>query len=60
MGIFKIISLEEIDGYLGKIKKGDELNCLLMNNIREAKEWAYNQYGPLGENIKHRVIEVKQ
>lgn len=60
MKMFKIISLEDFDSICGKINKGDEINCIKANNIKEAKMWAYNQYGTMGENIKHKVVEVKE
>lgn len=53
---FKIITLEEVDTWLGTIKPGEELNKIDMENLKEAKEWAYDAYGPYGENIKHKVM----
>lgn len=57
--IFRIISLENFEGWTGDFKIGDEINCIEKESLREAKEWAYNAYGPLGEDIKHKVIQIK-
>lgn len=53
---FKIICMENFDSIYGPIKIGEELNTVDCYDLKEAKRWAYNQYGPYGENIKHKVI----
>lgn len=53
---FNIISLEDFDSVYGYMKKGDIINTIDKENIRKAKKWAYEQYGPYGENIKHKVM----
>ena len=58
MSWFKIISMETFESWLGTIKKGEEINRIEAENLKEAKQWAYNSYGPYGENIKHVVKEV--
>ena len=53
---FKIITLEKIDTWSGIVKPGEEINKINMENLEEAKKWAYDTYGPYGENIKHKII----
>ena len=53
---FKIICMENFDSVYGPFCIGDELNTIDMENIKEARRWAYNNYGPYGEDIKHKVI----
>lgn len=58
MNTYSIISMETFESYTGKINKGDEINKIQANNFNEARQWAYDQYGPMGENIRHKIIEV--
>lgn len=60
MSIFKIISMENFDSIYGEIKKGDEINSVEYETLNECKNFVRNQYGPKGENIKVKIIEVKQ
>ena len=58
--IYNIISMEEFDSIYGKIKKGDIINTIMFENLNECKQWAYQQYGPNGENIRIKIKEVKK
>lgn len=58
MPYFKIISLENFESQYGKIKKGDEINSIQAEDLLEAMTWAYDAYGPFGENIKHKIIKT--
>ena len=58
--IFNIISMEDFDSVYGIIKKGKVINTVQFETIKECKQWAYKNYGPMGENIKIKIQEVKQ
>lgn len=60
MTLFKIISMENFDSIFGLIKKGDEINCINCEDIHEAKRFCKIQYGPKGEDIKIKIVEVIQ
>lgn len=57
---FKIISLEEFESWYGTVKIGEEINAVNMEDINECKKWVHKQYGPSGEDIKVKIIEVKE
>lgn len=57
---FKIISLEEFESCYGTVKIGEEINAVNMEDINECKKWVHKQYGPSGEDIKVKIVEVKE
>ena len=58
--IFNIISEENFNSVYGIIKKGEIINTVQFETIKECKQWAYENYGPKGEDIKIKIQEVKQ
>ena len=58
--MFNIISAEEFETDYGTIKKGDVINTLHFESKDECNEWVYENYGPMGENIKVKIKEVRQ
>lgn len=59
MKMFKIISLENFDGYYGKVEIGDEIDCTFHEDIFECQKYVNNKYGKKGEDIKVRIEEVE-
>lgn len=59
MKMFKIISLENFDGYYGEVKVGDEIDSTFHENIIECQKYVNKKYGKKGENIKVRIEEVE-
>ena len=57
--IFDIISAEKFETNYETIKKGDIINTLEFESKDECIEWVYNNYGPMGEDIKVKIKEVK-
>ena len=58
--LFNIISAENFDSVYGFIKKGEIINTVQFKTHDECKQWVYDKYGPMGENIKVKIREVKQ
>lgn len=55
---FNIISLENFDSIIGLIKIGDIIETVEQENELECKQYVYDKYGPMGENIKVKIKEV--
>ena len=58
MVLFNIICMENFNSVFGPIKKGDKLETVEQENKLECKQYVYDKYGPMGENIKVKIKEV--
>lgn len=55
---FNIISLENFDSIFGPFKKGDIIETIEQENEFECRQYVFDKYGPMGENIKVKIKEV--
>ena len=55
-----VTSKEEFEAWFGTVKPGDELENFEAEDDASAKRYAYEKYGPYGEDIKIRLRRVEQ